>query len=89
MSERQMIRCILDIMSEANAIGFELNSEAGRAFAFWVDTVIKHGTVLYYDKDFLDAAWDYNQVDQEIYEELNTPQARQMRDYIKLVRLDD
>jgi hypothetical protein len=69
LSEKELIKDALGLLSEACVPLFETESIEGQALAFMVDSALKYGQVVYRDKDVLSAAADYNSFEEKLYEE--------------------
>lgn len=67
MTEKEMIKESLDLLSDACCFLFETESDVGQSLAFMVDSALKYGQVIYRDDRILDAACDYQAYEEEVY----------------------
>lgn len=68
VSEKDIIKEILNLLSEACANAFELKSDNGQSLAFMVDSVLKYGQVIYNGDSPIDATCDYTSYENEVYQ---------------------
>jgi len=65
MTEKEIIKCALDHLSDTCCFLFETKSPEGHALAFMVDAALKYGQVIYRGDDVLIAAADYTAYEEE------------------------
>jgi ABC-type Fe2+-enterobactin transport system substrate-binding protein len=71
LKEEQLIKLAMDDLMSACECLFETNTEEGHAAAFMADNLLKYLTTIYHGKSVLSAATDYNDIEQEIYDDLH------------------
>jgi len=79
-SQKDLLKFSLDHLANAASFAFEMEDDVGRLYAIIIDNAIKIGTTMYYEKEFLRIASDYNEMEEEIYRE------RQAKNRLKIVK---
>ena len=66
LTEKEIIKDIMDMLSEALCPAYELESDDGYALAWMIDCALKYAQVIYRDDNVLSASADYTRYEENM-----------------------
>jgi hypothetical protein len=66
LTEKEIIKDIMEILTEALCPAYELKSDNGHALAWMIDCALQYAKVIYRDFDVLSASADYTRYEENM-----------------------